>query len=69
MITTKLKEMKKANLTKVSQHCDPEIQIWKQVGGNNASYSEVITDYYKFAIHLLVELGDARAKLARLDKK
>lgn len=67
MIKSRLKKITEANQTKVSKHCEDEIKIWKEIDAKD--YITALKDYFDLSVHLFVELADARAKLARLDKK
>ncbi|AZN69287.1 hypothetical protein DX910_14535 [Acinetobacter haemolyticus] len=67
MITTKLEEMNDLNLKTVAKHCDPEIKVWHQVGGEDIG--TVLTDYYKFSTHIMIQLANTRAELAKLKGK
>lgn len=67
MIKTKLKKITESNQNKVTKQCEAEVAVWKQIEAKD--YSTALKDYFDFSVHLLVELADARAKLARLGKK
>ncbi|WP_421427744.1 hypothetical protein ACOL7R_03355 [Acinetobacter pittii] len=67
MVKTKFKTITEANQKKVTKHCAAEIQAWKDIDVKN--YTNALQSYFDLSVHLFVELADARAKLARLNKK
>ncbi|MFW1928711.1 hypothetical protein ACG90B_04960 [Acinetobacter baumannii] len=67
MIKPKFKKITESNQKKVSKHCAAEIQVWKEIDVRN--YTSALQSYFDLSVHLFVELADARAKLARLNKK
>jgi hypothetical protein len=58
--------MNKTQLTRVSQHCKPEIEMWKST--SSSSIEKVLNNYFNLAVHLLCELADARHQLPTISK-
>ncbi|RSP34233.1 hypothetical protein [Acinetobacter baumannii] len=63
----KLKKIDNSNQTTITKHCQAEINLWKQIDGKDIG--NTLTSYYNLTVHLFCELGEARAKLARMGKK